>query len=128
MTEPVVHLARDEEVWTIERCYIRELINHESIPEYSLAESRVKPGVTTQLHSLTVREWYLITQGVGLMEIDGGPEFTVGPGDSYEISAGISQRITNTGDIDILLQCICLPRFTMDCYESLEDDESPVRG
>ena len=122
MSEPIVHAASVEEVWTVERCFIRELINHESIPEYSLAESRVEPGVTTQLHSLTVREWYVIMQGTGLMEIDGGPEFGVGPGDSFEIPAGVSQRITNTGDSDLLLQCVCLPRFTMDSYESVEDD------
>jgi mannose-6-phosphate isomerase-like protein (cupin superfamily) len=122
MTEPIVKVASSEEIWTSERCYIRELVNHESIPEYSLAESRVEPGVTTQLHSLNVREWYVIMQGTGLMEIDGGPQFAVGPGDSYEIPAGISQRITNTGDTDILLQCVCIPRFTMDCYKSLENN------
>ncbi len=122
MTEPIVRAASSEEIWTSERCYIRELVNHESIPEYSLAESRVEPGVTTQLHSLEVREWYVIMQGTGLMEIDGGAQFAVGPGDSYEIPAGISQRITNTGDTDILLQCVCIPRFTIDCYKSLGND------
>ena len=122
MTETIVRAANSEEVWTSERCYIREIVNHESIPEYSLAESRVEAGVTTQLHSLGVREWYVIMRGTGLMEIDGGPQFAVGPGDAYEIPAGISQRISNTGDTDILLQCVCMPRFTMDCYNSLEED------
>ena len=122
MTETIVRAANSEEVWTSERCYIREFVNHESIPEYSLAESRVEAGVTTQLHSLGVREWYVIMRGTGLMEIDGGPQFAVGPGDAYEIPARISQRISNTGDTDILLQCVCMPRFTMDCYNSLEED------
>jgi len=121
MSGPVFK-AGSEEVWTSERCYIRELVNDESIPEYSLAESRVEPGVTTQLHSLAVREWYVIMQGSGLMEIGGEAPFEVEPGNSYEIPAGISQRITNTGNVDILLQCVCLPRFTMDSYRSLEDD------
>jgi mannose-6-phosphate isomerase-like protein (cupin superfamily) len=57
-----------------------------------------------------------------MMEIDGGPQFAVGPGDAYEIPAGISQRISNTGDTDMLLQCVCLPRFMPECYESLESD------
>jgi mannose-6-phosphate isomerase-like protein (cupin superfamily) len=56
------------------------------------------------------------------MEVDGGPQIEVGPGDTVEIPAGVSQRITNTGDDDLLLQCVCLPRFTPECYESLESD------
>ena len=105
-----------------ERCYIRELINDESNPDFSLAQTRVRPGVVTELHTLQVREWYVIMDGTGLVEVNGGPKTEVGPGDTIEIPAGVSQRITNTGEIDLLFQCVCLPRFTPDCYESLEDD------
>ncbi len=122
MTRPVFKAGTDEEFWTNERCHIRELINAESISDFSLADSRVEAGVVTELHSLSVREWYYIKQGSGLMEVGGGPQIEVGPGDTVEIPAGVSQRITNTGDTDILLQCVCMPRFTMDCYKSLEDD------
>ncbi len=122
MTEPVFKAGSNEEFWTSERCFIRELINIESIPDFSLADSRIEPGVVTELHSLSVREWYYITHGTGLMEVGGSPQIEVGPGDTIEIPAGISQRITNTGDIDLLLQCVCVPRFTPDCYKSLEDD------
>jgi len=122
MTSPVIKAGTDEEFWTNERCHIRELINAESISDFSLADSRVEPGVVTELHSLSVREWYYIKQGTGLMEVGGGPQIEVGPGDTVEIPAGVSQRITNTGDTDILLQCVCIPRFTPDCYESLESD------
>jgi mannose-6-phosphate isomerase-like protein (cupin superfamily) len=122
MARPVFKAGSKEELWTGERCYIRELINSESIPDFSLADSRVEPGVVTELHSLSVREWYYITQGSGLMEVGGGPQIEVGPGDTVEIPAGVSQRITNTGDTDILLQCVCIPRFTIDCYKSLERD------
>ncbi len=122
MTSPVFKAGTDEEFWTNERCHIRELINAESISDFSLADSRVEPGVVTELHSLSVREWYYIKQGTGLMEVGGGPQIEVGPGDTVEIPAGVSQRITNTGDTDILLQCVCIPRFTPDCYESLESD------
>lgn len=122
MANPVFKAGNKEEAWTGERCYIRELINIESVPEFSLANSRVEPGVVTQLHSLSVREWYYITQGSGLMEVGGGTQIEVGPGDTVEIPAGVSQRITNTGEDDLLLQCVCLPRFTLDCYESLESN------
>ncbi len=124
MTRPVFKAGTDEEVRTSERCYIREFINTESIPDFSLAGSRVEPGVVTELHSLSVKEWYYITQGTGLMEVDGGPQIEVGPGDTVEIPAGVSQRITNTGEDDLILQCVCLPRFTPDCYESLESDSN----
>jgi mannose-6-phosphate isomerase-like protein (cupin superfamily) len=120
MSEHVFRAGTDEEFWTSERCYIRELINNESIADFSLADSRVEPGVVTELHSLSVREWYYITKGTGLMEVGGAPQVEVGPGDTVEIPAGVSQRITNTGEDDLLLQCVCLPRFTPDCYESLE--------
>ncbi len=122
MTSPVFKAGTDEEFWTNERCHIRELINAESISDFSLADSRIEPGVVTELHSLSVREWYYIKQGTGLMEVGGGPQIEVGPGDTVEIPAGVSQRITNTGDTDILLQCVCIPRFTPDCYESLESE------
>ncbi len=122
MTRPVFKAGTDEEIWTNERCHIRELINTESIPDFSLADSRVEPGVVTELHSLSVKEWYYITQGTGLMEVDGGPQIEVGPGDTVEIPAGVSQRITNTGEDDLILQCVCLPRFMPECYESLESD------
>ena len=124
MTKPVFKAGSKKEFWTSERCFIRELINTESIPEFSLADSRVEPGVVTELHSLSVREWYYITQGSGLMEVGGGPQIEVGPGDTVEIPAGVSQRITNTGNVDLKLQCVCLPRFTPDCYKSLEDEQA----
>jgi len=120
MTEPVFKAGSDEELWTSERCYIRERINIDSIPDFSLADSRVAPGMVTELHSLSVREWYFITRGTGLMEVGSGPQIDVGPGDTVEIPAGVSQRITNTGATELQFQCVCLPRFTPDCYESLE--------
>lgn len=120
MTEAVCKAGSAGEFWTSERCFIRELINADSIADFSLADSRIEPGVVTELHSLSVREWYYIVQGKGLMEVGGGPQVEVVPGDTVTIPAGVSQRITNTGDVDLLLQCICLPRFTPDCYQSLE--------
>ncbi len=55
------------------------------------------------------------------MEIDGKPWVAVKSGDFVLIPAGISQRIENTGTRDLIFECICLPRFTKDAYESLEN-------
>jgi hypothetical protein len=32
----------------------------------------------------------------------------------------VRQRIANTGTDDLVFYCICSPRFTQECYESLE--------
>lgn len=119
-SDPVLKAGNVEEVWTNEHCYIHELMNAVEIPDVSLARTRVEPGVTTELHRLSVREWYVIAAGTGLMEVDRKPAVAVGPGDTVAIPAGVAQRITNTGTDDLVFQCVCLPRFTVDCYESLE--------
>jgi len=109
-----------EEVWTDERCWITELLNDAGVPDVSLARCRVEPGVTTQLHRLAVREWYVVEQGRGLMQVGDREPWPIGPGDVVEIPADAAQRVTNTGAADLVFQCICLPRFTPACYESLE--------
>lgn len=109
-----------EEVWTEERCFITELLNDADVPDVSLARCRVEPGVTTQLHRLSVREWYVVEQGRGLMEVGNLEPRPIGPGDVVEIPADTAQRVTNTGAGDLVFQCVCLPRFTPGCYESLE--------
>jgi mannose-6-phosphate isomerase-like protein (cupin superfamily) len=109
-----------EEAWTGERCYITELINDPAIPDVSLARCRVPPGTTTELHRLSVKEWYVIDKGNGLMEIGSRSPFEVGPGDTVIIPAGTPQRITNTGSSDLVFQCLCIPRFTPACYEAFE--------
>ncbi len=111
-----------EETWTGEHCLITELMNDSAIPEASLAQCRVPSGTTTQLHKLSVKEWYVVGKGSGLMEIGTEAPFEIGPGDTIAIPAGTSQRVTNTGDSDLLFQCVCIPRFVPECYESLETD------
>ncbi len=120
MDELVIKADSREEQWTSERCFIREIVNTPRVPEYSLAEARVEPGITTELHALSVDEWYIMVRGTGLVEIAGADGHAVGPGDVVAIPAGASQRISNEGDEDLVFQCMCLPRFTPECYESLE--------
>ena len=114
--------AAQGEFWTPERCFIREIVNSPDIADFSLAETRVEPGVTTELHKLSVDEWYIILSGEGQMEVSGNPPYTVVPGDVVAIPAETSQRIHNDGHVDLLFQCVCLPRFTPDCYVSLESE------
>lgn len=108
------------EVWTVERCFITELVNTASQPEVSMARSRVEPGVTTQLHQLSVHEWYVIESGHGLMRVGDEPPCPVGPGDTVAIPKHVAQQITNTGHEDLSFLCICTPKFSQECYTSLE--------
>ena len=109
------------EIWTSERCYILERLNDPGVPGMSLARCRVEAGVTTQLHSLSVAEIYVITKGCGRMEVNGEDGFEVKAGDSVSIDAGESQRITNIGMQDLVFECVCMPRFYPECYQSLEE-------
>ena len=120
MTRALIPAANADEVLTSERCHIRELLNDPRAPQVSLAEARVEAGVTTELHRLSVAEWYLILEGRGRMQV-GDEHFEVGPGDAVVIPTATPQRITNPGPGDLRFQCLCLPRFTPESYESLED-------
>ena len=111
-----------DEYWLSERIYVCELMNSPDEPELSLAQCRVPVGVTTQLHSLSILEWYIIKSGTGLMEID-RQKIPMQAGDCVRIDAGQSQRITNTGDCDLIFQSICRPRFTPGSYTNLENED-----
>ncbi|MGI9223325.1 MAG: cupin domain-containing protein [Woeseiaceae bacterium] len=109
-----------EEVWTVERCYISELLNNNSQPEVSLARTRVESGVTTQLHALSVSEWYVIESGHGRMRVGDEPAFDVRPGHTATIPKHVAQQITNTGQEDLIFLCVCTPKFSQKCYTPLE--------
>ena len=109
-----------QEFATSERCFITELLNHQSRPEVSLARARVAPGVVTQLHALDVEETYVIEAGGGVMDV-GGDRFRVVPGDSVLIPKGMSQRIENDGPDDLVFLCLCQPRFRAEGYIDLEN-------
>jgi len=105
---------------TPERCFILESWNDESDPSVSISRARVTPGVTTQLHSLDVDEWYVIVSGQGEMEVGDAQSRGVRPGDVVVIPAGTPQRITNAGEEDLVFYCVCSPRFRPETYRSLE--------
>jgi mannose-6-phosphate isomerase-like protein (cupin superfamily) len=120
MKNPLFPANASNEFLTRERCYITELFNVPEEARLSLARCRVTPGVTTELHCLAVDEWYYIEQGTGRMEVGDGQPFIVGPGDTVAIDRGVAQRIHNSGDIDLVFQCLCVPRFAVEHYQPLE--------
>ena len=95
-------------------------MNSAEQPEVSLARTRVEPGVTTELHSLSVSEWYILEAGEGLMHVADSDPFVVRPGDVITIGMHAAQQITNTGKSDLVFLCVCVPRFSPECYTSLE--------
>ena len=108
------------EFWTGERCWITELLNRDEFPEVSVARTRVEPGVTTELHSLSVSEWYVIESGRGLMTVGDAAPREVTAGDVVTIPKHVAQQIENHGDLDLVFLCVCAPRFLQKCYTSLE--------
>ena len=117
----------DEEYFTEERCYITELSNSDDDPEVSIARARVKPGTTTRWHRLKgTIERYCIISGEGLMELDQLEPQKVKAGDTVIIPSMCGQRITNTGDQDLIFLAVCTPRFMDDNYRDIEDVKNRV--
>lgn len=109
-----------EEFYLDEGCYITELHNTDTDAGCSIARARVEPGVMTELHSLRdIVERYVMVAGRGEVEIDGQAPAVVGAMDVVTIPAGVSQRIRNTGDSDLVFLCICTPRFDAEKYRLL---------
>ena len=97
---------------TSEKCIIKEIWNSENDKAASIASARVQKGVATQWHYLKdTTERYVIIQGKGFMELGEGLTQDVETGDAVIIPAGCRQRITNTGEDDLVFNCICTPRF-----------------
>ncbi len=110
-----------KEIPTQERCHILEVWNSPDDPSASITRARVEPGVTTRLHALDqAEERYVILSGTGRVEVGDAPPTDVGTGDIVVIPANTPQRITNTGDTDLVFYAICTPRFTQQCYRDLE--------
>ena len=110
--QTILRYRPETEFYTDEGCYIVELLNVDGDPGCSIARARVRPGVTTRLHHLTgTIERYVILEGEGRVEVDGTAPTVVRPLDVVAIPAGVSQRIANTGDTDLVFLCVCTPRF-----------------
>lgn len=114
----------ESEFLTHERCSIIEILNTNTVKDISIAQARVEPDITTELHSLDGDEFYYILEGIGLVEIDGSFKEKVSKGDVVHIKSGLSQRIKNISDADLILLCICLPKFDIESYTSLEQNST----
>ena len=122
MTKGIIKCDPSSEFYTEERCFITELLNNPSNATYSIAQARVEAGVTTALHRLKdTDERYIITAGEGCAEVGELPPTQVSVGDIVNIPSETPQRITNTGEEDLVFLCICTPRFAPDCYVDLEN-------
>lgn len=114
-----------EEFETEERCFIREISNTTNDEDVSIALARVEPGVTTAWHSLTAtEERYLIISGEGRVEIGDLAPTRVIAGDAVLIPRNVQQRITNTGQNDLLFYALCSPRFMQSNYVELECEQN----
>lgn len=109
------------ETYTAERCYITEWLNSPEDPACSIAQARVTPGTTTQLHALRgIVERYVILSGTGRMRVGDAAPFDVSASTVISIPANTSQQITNTGSADLIFLCLCTPRFLPEAYQNLE--------
>lgn len=116
----IIKRAAGPEVFTEERCFVLERWNDDADAGVSIARARVQPGVTTALHSLSVDERYLVASGEGRMDVEGLAPTQIESGDVVLVPAGRRQRITNTGEEDLVFLCICTPRFEPRHYRNEE--------
>lgn len=124
MTKPrIIRNKSVSEYFFEEGCFITEWWNSPFDEQISIARARVEPGVTTKRHRLKdVTERYVILEGSGSVELGEMAPEVVGPGDVVLIPPGTSQRITNTGNSDLIFWAVCTPRFTKDVYEDIDSD------
>ena len=121
MKETVFPFDLHGEFFTPEGCYILELSNSAEDPAASIARARVSPGAATRWHRVRdIVERYLILEGKGRVEVGSLPPREVNPGDVVLIPPYCRQRITNTGEQDLVFLCVCTPRFIPEAYEDLE--------
>jgi mannose-6-phosphate isomerase-like protein (cupin superfamily) len=119
----IIDLKDREEFFSGDGAILREFLHPDKVElelGYSLARAVVEPGRSTLLHRLTVSEVYCVIEGKGLMEIE-GEESPVGPDQVVYIPPGAAQRITNTGDSDLVFLCIVDPAWREEHEEVLEE-------
>lgn len=116
------HLSK--EYWFREGCHITEWSNSDADPGLSVARARVEPGRTTRWHRLeATTERYVVLEGRGRAEV-GDRARNVQPGDVIVIAPGMPQRISNTGDADLVFLAVCTPRFEPTNYSELPELEN----
>lgn len=126
MQPAVIPYDPDSECFTEERCHITELSNSAEDEQLSVALARVEPGVTTRWHRLRgTSERYVVLAGRGLVEIGEMLPRPIASKDVALIPPDCKQRITNTGDVDLVFLALCTPRFQASVYE--DADPAPAQ-
>jgi mannose-6-phosphate isomerase-like protein (cupin superfamily) len=116
------HRDSANDYYTEELCTINELSNTAADPHVSIAEARVAPGVTTRWHRLHgIVERYVMLRGSGLVDVGELAPTRVEPGSVVVIPAGCPQRISNTGQTELVFLAVCSPRFQQQHYEDAEE-------
>jgi mannose-6-phosphate isomerase-like protein (cupin superfamily) len=102
---------------------IRELAasRNSSARRQSLAEATIPVGgaVTEHFHK-TTEEFYYVLNGTGLMKIEDELR-EVGPGDTVIILPGKRHKITNNGQVPLVLLACCSPEWTAEDHMLVED-------
>ena len=123
---PQIQHPTATEYFFAEGCFITEGWNTPADADLSVARARVEPGVTTRWHCLRgVTERYLILKGQRRVEVGDEPPADVGPGAVVLIPPGTRQRLTHTGDADLIFLAVCMQRFTRTVYQGLESEGWP---
>ncbi len=106
-----------DEYFFDEGCFILELSNSEDDTGVSIAQARVKPNTTTELHKLDKTiERYVILEGSGAVTLGKSQPIAVGKHDVVLIPENHPQAICNTGSDDLIFLVICTPRFKPNNY------------
>lgn len=115
------HTEESDEFYTEERCHILELYNTANDRDQSIARARVEPGVTTAWHRLIdTFETILVLSGQGTLELNEESRIEIKQGSVIRIPENCPQRVTNTGNEDLIFLCYCSPAFGDHCYDDLE--------
>lgn len=117
------NLANAEPFHTKDGSVIRSLLDLSCAPvqAQSLAEATLPVGLATTRHRHPkTEEFYYITQGTGILEIDGETR-TVAVGDACLIPASSIHQIYNHGAVELKILCTCAPPYSHDDTILLDD-------
>ena len=122
MQAQILKTPESDEYYFEEGCFILELSNTAQDPQLSVARARLKTGKSTRLHRLSnLIERYVILSGQGSVEVAELPAQTVSAGNVVIIPPHCAQKITNTGEDDLVFLALCTPRFEKQFYEDIDD-------
>src|SRR4051794_3407334 len=101
--------------------HLREILHPEQLGAdipYSIAHASVKPGETSQPHTLRGSEVYYILSGVGIIYVN-GEQAEVGANIAIYVPPGATQYVRNTGADELVFLCIVQPAWRAEDEEVL---------